>query len=71
MRAAVLGAGSWGTTFAQVLCDAGTPVRLWCRRAELADVINSTHASPGYLPGIELPAALRATAGSGRGAVRG
>jgi glycerol-3-phosphate dehydrogenase (NAD(P)+) len=58
----VLGAGSWGTTFAQVLCDAGTPVRLWCRRAELADVINSTHASPGYLPGIELPAALRATA---------
>ncbi|HUD76953.1 MAG TPA: NAD(P)H-dependent glycerol-3-phosphate dehydrogenase [Streptosporangiaceae bacterium] len=62
MRAAVLGAGSWGTTFAQVLCDAGTPVRLWCRRAELADVINSTHASPGYLPGIELPAALRATA---------
>ena len=28
MKAAVLGAGSWGTTFAQVLCDAGCPVRV-------------------------------------------
>ena len=61
MRAAVLGAGAWGTTFAQVLLDAGTPVALWCRRPELADVINSTSTSPDYLPGISLPAALRAT----------
>ena len=62
MRAAVLGAGSWGTTFGQVLCDAGTPVTMWCRRPELAEVINSRHESPDYLPGIALPAALRATA---------
>jgi len=58
----VLGAGSWGTTFAQVLCDAGTPVRLWCRRPELAEIINADHQSPEYLPGIVLPAALLATA---------
>jgi glycerol-3-phosphate dehydrogenase (NAD(P)+) len=58
----VLGGGAWGTTFAQVLCDAGTPVTLWCRRPELADLINSSHESPGYLPGISLPAMLRATA---------
>jgi glycerol-3-phosphate dehydrogenase (NAD(P)+) len=62
MRAAVLGGGAWGTTFAQVLCDAGTPVTLWCRRPELADLINSSHESPGYLPGISLPATLHATA---------
>ncbi len=62
MRAAVLGAGSWGTTFAQVLCDAGTPVTVWCRKPDLAEVINSRHESPDYLPGIALPAALRATA---------
>jgi glycerol-3-phosphate dehydrogenase (NAD(P)+) len=62
VRAAVLGAGSWGTTFAQVLCDAGTPVTVWCRRPDLAEVINSRHESPDYLPGIALPAALRATA---------
>ena len=29
MKAAVMGAGMWGTTFAQVLCDAGTPATLW------------------------------------------
>ena len=26
-----MGAGSWGTTFAQVLFDAGTPTVLWAR----------------------------------------
>lgn len=61
MRAAVLGAGAWGTTFSQVLCDAGTPVTLWCRRSELAELINSRHESPQYLPGISLPASLHAT----------
>jgi glycerol-3-phosphate dehydrogenase (NAD(P)+) len=62
MRAAVLGAGSWGTTFAQVLCDAGTPVTLWARRADAADAINDLHENPKYLPGITLPPALAATA---------
>src|SRR5215469_1031975 len=61
MRAAVLGAGAWGTTFAQVLSDAGTPVTLLCRRPELAAAINTHHESPDYLPGLILPAALRAT----------
>jgi glycerol-3-phosphate dehydrogenase (NAD(P)+) len=62
MRAAVLGGGAWGTTFAQVLSDAGTPVTLWCRRPELAEHINTRHESPGYLPGIALPMTLHATA---------
>jgi glycerol-3-phosphate dehydrogenase (NAD(P)+) len=48
-----------------VLCDAGTPVLLWCRRPELADVINASHASPDYLPGVSLPQRLRATADAG------
>ena len=62
MKAAVLGGGSWGTTFAQVLCDAGTPVMLYCREPELAEQINTSHASTRYLPGVTLPASLRATA---------
>jgi glycerol-3-phosphate dehydrogenase (NAD(P)+) len=62
VRAAVLGAGAWGTTFAQVLSDAGTPATLWCRRPELAQYINSRHESPDYLPGIALPGTLHATA---------
>ncbi len=61
MRAAVLGAGSWGTTFAQVLCDAGTPVTLWARRADAVEAINDLHANPRYLPGITLPSTLTAT----------
>ncbi|MDQ1736670.1 MAG: glycerol-3-phosphate dehydrogenase [Pseudonocardiales bacterium] len=61
MRAAVLGSGNWGTTFAKVLVDAGTETTMWARREELAAVINAQHSNPDYLPGIRLPRALRAT----------
>jgi glycerol-3-phosphate dehydrogenase (NAD(P)+) len=60
-RAAVLGAGSWGTAFAQVLVDAGTDTVLWARRPELAAAINDLHENPDYLPRITLPPTLRAT----------
>jgi glycerol-3-phosphate dehydrogenase (NAD(P)+) len=60
-RVAVLGAGSWGTTIAKVLADAGREVRLWARRAAVAAAINDTHGNPDYLPGIELPTLLTAT----------
>src|SRR5215469_15624774 len=56
-----MGAGNWGTIFAQVLCDAGTPTALWCRRAETADTINRTRCNQEYLPGFTLPSSLRAT----------
>jgi glycerol-3-phosphate dehydrogenase (NAD(P)+) len=59
--AAVMGAGSWGTTFAQVLCDAGTQAAVWCRRREVADAINETRCNQDYLPGFVLPDSLRAT----------
>jgi glycerol-3-phosphate dehydrogenase (NAD(P)+) len=59
-KAAVLGAGSWGTTFAQVLCDAGTPTMLYARRSEVAKAINTHHENPDYLPGIELNPTLTA-----------
>ncbi len=61
-RIAVLGAGSWGTTFAKVLVDAGRDVVLWARRDGVARAINGDRVNPDYLPGIELPAGLRATA---------
>lgn len=62
MTAAVMGGGTWGTTFAQVLCDAGTDTVLWCRRPEEADTINATRRNQDYLPQITLPESLRATA---------
>ncbi len=52
---AVLGAGSWGTTFAKVLADAGSDVRLWARRGEIAREIQNTNRNSDYLPGINLP----------------
>lgn len=61
-RAAVLGAGSWGTTYAKVLADAGTDVVLWARRPEVAAAVRERHENPEYLPGVVLPAALAATA---------
>lgn len=60
-RAAVLGAGSWGTTFAKVLCDAGTPTTLWARRPETARAITERRENPDYLPGTRLPDLLTAT----------
>ena len=62
VKAAVFGTGSWGTAFGAVLADAGCEVTLWARRAELADAVNSTHVNSDYLPGVELPRNLRATA---------
>ncbi|MGG7571265.1 NAD(P)H-dependent glycerol-3-phosphate dehydrogenase [Streptomyces sp. BP-8] len=60
-RCAVYGTGSWGTAFAMVLADAGCEVTLWGRRAGLVDAINNGRTNPDYLPGVELPASVRAT----------
>jgi glycerol-3-phosphate dehydrogenase (NAD(P)+) len=57
----VLGAGSWGTTMAQVLADAGNDVLIWGRNANLVGEINTTHTNQKYLPEIALPTQLRAT----------
>jgi glycerol-3-phosphate dehydrogenase (NAD(P)+) len=56
-----MGAGSWGTTFAQVLCDAGTPTVLFSREPNVAKAISGMHENPDYLPGIALNPALDAT----------
>ncbi|MDQ6754875.1 MAG: glycerol-3-phosphate dehydrogenase, partial [Actinomycetota bacterium] len=65
-KVAVLGAGSWGTTFAKVVGDAaeGTDrqVVLWGRRPEVVAQINTEHRNEQYLPGIMLPANVSATA---------
>ena len=58
---AVLGAGSWGTTFAKVLADAGSEVRLWARRGEIAREIQNTNRNSDYLPGINLPRNLHSS----------
>jgi glycerol-3-phosphate dehydrogenase (NAD(P)+) len=53
-RAAVLGAGAWGTALAKVLADKGERVTLYARRPELPRQVSEKHANERYLPGIEL-----------------
>src|SRR5699024_1996018 len=60
-RLAVLGAGSWGTTFARVLADGGSEVVLWARREEIAREIREEHRNRAYLPQHDLPETVHGT----------
>ncbi|MDM5199531.1 NAD(P)H-dependent glycerol-3-phosphate dehydrogenase [Fictibacillus enclensis] len=57
-KVAVIGAGSWGTALALVLADNGHDVRLWGRRQEQINEINTIHTNEKYLPGVVLPAGI-------------
>ena len=61
MKVTVLGSGQWGTTLAQVLCDAGNDVLIWGRNRSVVDEINSVHTNQKSLPATGLPENLRAT----------
>lgn len=65
-RAAVLGAGSWGTTFAKVLTEAGTRTVLWARRPAVVEAVRTRRENPDYLPGVRLPPGLTATCDAGQ-----
>ncbi len=54
-RAAVIGAGSWGTAIAVMLARAGLEVDLGCRTPEQADALLELRRNERYLDGIELP----------------
>jgi glycerol-3-phosphate dehydrogenase (NAD(P)+) len=47
-KAAVLGTGSWGTTFAGVLDDVGNDVMLWDVETQAVEEINSSHTNTMY-----------------------
>ena len=61
LRVAVIGAGSWGTTFGKILADGGAEVTMWARRPELANEIARAKRNSQYLPGVNLPRAMTAT----------
>ena len=58
-RAAVIGAGSWGTSVAVMLARAGLEVDLGTRTREQAEELALLRANERYLPGVELPSAVR------------
>lgn len=51
----VIGAGSWGTALAMVLCDNGHEVRLWGHNPEQIEEINQQHTNSKYLSDVLLP----------------
>ena len=51
---AVVGAGSWGTTLAQLIADKGAEVDLWVYEPELCQTIRETRQNDVYLPGVTL-----------------
>jgi 1-acyl-sn-glycerol-3-phosphate acyltransferase len=60
-RAAIVGAGSWGTSLAIALARAGYEVDLGCRTHEQALELAETRYNQRYLPGVELPSAIKVT----------
>lgn len=55
----VVGAGGWGSALAALLADQGQQACLWGRDAALVEEIRETRVNAPYLPGVELPTALR------------
>ena len=59
-RVAVIGAGAWGTTLAAIVAQR-EPVTLLCHSPETAARIEETRRNEARLPGIDLPAGIRAS----------
>ena len=57
----VIGAGAWGTGFAQSLARGGHDVTLWAMEDEVVSSINNEHENKKFLPGLKLDANLKAS----------
>ena len=63
-RAAIVGAGSWGTGLAVAFARAGLEVELGCRTDQQAVALERTRVNHHYLPSIRLPDSVRVTKAS-------
>ena len=61
VRIGVIGAGSWGTTLANLLAKKGHEVTLWVYEKGLAERLSATRVNDLYMDGITLSAQLRYT----------
>lgn len=59
MRIAVIGAGSWGTTLANLLAGKGYEIKLWVREQELLSRMVDFGENVWFLPGIPLQSNLQ------------
>lgn len=63
LKVAIMGSGSWGTAFAQIVADSERDhqVCIWGRNRESIDEINTHHTNSKFHPGITLPEKISAT----------
>ncbi|MDR2923673.1 MAG: NAD(P)-dependent glycerol-3-phosphate dehydrogenase [Treponema sp.] len=61
-QTAVIGAGAWGTAVAKVIAEKGKDVVIWSFEEDTCDDINRRHMNSRFLPGVDLPENLRASA---------
>ena len=61
MKAAVIGAGAWGTTLAKILAENHHDVTIWSHDQKIADEINGGHENVTLFAGVRLPPTVRAT----------
>ena len=60
-RIGVIGAGSWGTSLANLLAEKGLPLDLWVFEEELFRVMQKKRENEFFLPGIALSENIRIT----------
>jgi len=60
-RAAIIGAGAWGTSLAVLLARAGLDVELGTRTRDQAAAVAASRTNDTYLPGVTLPESVRVT----------
>ncbi len=58
---AILGAGGWGTALSVLWAKKGHDVSLWGNNPARVDRIRETRENEDYLPGVQLPDAIRLT----------
>ncbi len=58
-RIAVIGAGSWGTTLANLLAEKEEEVLLWVHEEDLFRVLSTKRENDFFLPGVRLADSLR------------
>jgi glycerol-3-phosphate dehydrogenase (NAD(P)+) len=61
VRIAVVGAGSWGTTLADLVTRNGHAVTLWAREPEVVASVRERHVNEVFLPDAPLAPTLRVT----------
>ncbi|MCB1174456.1 MAG: NAD(P)-dependent glycerol-3-phosphate dehydrogenase [Leptospiraceae bacterium] len=61
IKAAVIGAGAWGTALARILAQNGHTVVMWSHDESLANEINQLHENRQLFAGVMLPENLSAT----------